>query len=126
MTGDILIGQSNMDILSGSSLTVYLGGNFTARNTTLVNTITKEPKRCQMNAVGSGQTFLLEQSTIFYGSIYAPNSTVHLDNSAELYGAIVANEVELSNSAELHYDNTLGEGSIGDWGTTFVVDRWQE
>ena len=127
VTGDILIGQSYVDIPSGSSLTIYIGGNFTARNTTLINTITKEPKRCQMYAVGSGQTFMLEQSTTFYGSIYAPNSTVHLDNSAELYGAIVANDFELSNSAGLHYDNALGEAaSIGDWGTTFVVDRWQE
>lgn len=128
VTGDILIGQSHLEIqtLPDSSLTLYVGGNFTARNTTLINTITKEPKRCLIYGVGSNQTFMLEQSTVLYGIIYAPDSNVYLDNSAELYGAIIANNVELSNSSNLHYDGALGEVSFGDMGVWFVVQHWQE
>ncbi len=118
---------SELEILPDSYLTLYLGGNFTARNTCAVNALTQEPKRCQVFGVGEeGQQFLFEQSAVFYGTIYAPNADITLNNAAELYGAIIANNSEIANSAELHFDATLLKASIDEIGAEFIVQHWRE
>lgn len=118
---------SDVVILPDSSLTLYLGGNMNLRNTSTVNNVTQEPKRCQVYGVGGeGQTFLFEQSAIFHGTIYAPDADIIMDNSATLYGAIISNNAELRNSCELHFDATLLRASVDDLGAEFVVQHWQE
>jgi len=118
---------SELEVLPDSSLTLYLGGNFTARNTCTVNALTQEPKRCQVFGVGEeAQSFVFEQSAVFYGTIYAPNADIILNNAAELYGAIIANNTEIANSAELHFDATLLKTSVNEIGAEFIVQHWQE
>ena len=47
--------------------------------------------------------FMLDNSSLFYGTIYAPNSTVQAKNSAKFYGAIAAEGVRFCNSAEFFF-----------------------
>jgi hypothetical protein len=125
--GDFTTKQfSEVDILPDSNLTLYIGGNLLGRNTSTVNGTTQEPRRCQVFGVGEGQTFLFEQSAVFYGTIYAPDADVILENSSTLYGAIIANNSEIANTAELHFDATLTKASVDDLGAEFVVRNWQE
>ena len=118
---------SEVEILPDSSLTLYLGGDMNLRNTSTVNNLTQEPKRCQVFGIGTtDQSFLMEQSSVFYGTIYAPDATVSLENGAELYGAIIADNADLRNSAELHFDATLLKTSVSEIGAEFIVQHWQE
>ena len=118
---------SELEILPDSYLTLYLGGNFTARNTSAVNALTQEPKGCQVYGIGEeGQSFLFEQSAVFYGTIYAPDADITLNNAAELYGAIIADNSVIANSAELHFDATLLKASVNEIGAEFIVQHWQE
>ncbi len=128
VTGIFEIKQfSVVEILPDSSLTLYLGGNLNLRNTSTVNTLTQIPRDCQIYGVGgSNQTFLFEQSAVFYGTIYAPDCDVIFENSSQLYGAVIANNTELRNSAELHFDATLLKASIDEVGAEFIVQHWQE
>lgn len=96
------------------------------RNTSIVNGVTQMPEDCQVYGVGTDQTFLFEQSSLFYGTIYAPDADVILENGAELYGAIIVDDAELHNSAELHYDASLVKVSVDEFGAEFVVQRWRE
>jgi hypothetical protein len=45
-----------------------------------------------------------KNSVKFWGTIYAPNSTLHFWNSADLAGGIVGKEVEFINSAGFTWD----------------------
>ncbi len=69
---------------------------------------------------------MFEQSAVFYGTIYAPNADITLNNAAELYGAIIANNSEICNSAELHFDATLLKTSVNEVGAEFIVQHWKE
>jgi hypothetical protein len=128
VTGDIRTKQfSDVEILPDSSLTIYIGGNLFARNTSTINGVIQDPKMCQVFGVGEpGQQFLFEQSAVLYGTIYAPDATVTLENSSTLYGAIICNDGTVANSAELHFDATLTKASVNDLGAEFIVQHWQE
>ncbi len=118
---------SELEILPDSSLTLYLGGNLNLRNISTVNALTQIPRDCQIYGVGGeGQSFLFEQSSVFYGTIYAPDATVSLENGAKLYGAIIANNADIRNSVELHFDATLLKASIDELGAEFIVQHWRE
>ncbi len=126
--GEIKLKQfSELEILPDSSLTLYLGGDMNLRNTSAVNALTQIPRDCQIYGVGGeGQSFLMEQSSVFYGTIYAPDADITLENGAELYGAIICDNADLSNSAELHFDATLLKASVDEIGAEFIVQHWQE
>jgi hypothetical protein len=125
--GDFTTKQfADVEILPDSNLTLYLGGNLLGRNTSTINGVTQEPKRCQVFGVGEGQIFLFEQSAVLYGTIYAPDADIVLENSSTLYGAIIANNSQIANSAELHFDATLTQASVDDLGAEFIVQHWQE
>jgi hypothetical protein len=128
VTGDFTARQySNVEILPDSYLTLYIGGNMSFRNTSSVNALTQEPKRCQVFGIGEeGQSFVFEQAAVFYGTIYAPDADITLNNAAELYGAIICDNAEIANSAELHFDATLLRTSVSDVGAEFIVQRWWE
>jgi len=118
---------SNVEILPDSSLTLYIGGNMSFRNISSVNALLQDPKLCQVFGVGEeGQQFLFEQSAVFYGTIYAPNADITLNNAAELYGAIICDNAEIANSAELHFDATLLRTSVNEIGAEFIVQHWRE
>ena len=128
VTGDFDGRQySAVEILPDSYLTLYVGGNMNFRNTSSVNALTQEPTKCQVFGVGEeGQQFLFEQSAVFYGTIYAPDADITLNNAAELYGAIICNNSEIANTAELHFDATLLQTSVSDVGAEFIVQHWRE
>ena len=127
VTGDFDGKQfSTVEILPDSSLTLYIGGNMNFRNTSSVNALTQEPKRCQIFGVGEAQSFLFEQSAVLYGTIYAPDADITMNNSSELYGAIICDNATISNFAELHFDATLLKTSVNDLGAEFIVQHWQE
>jgi len=128
VAGEMKLKQfSKLEILPDSSLTLYLGGDMNLRNASAVNALTQIPRDCQIYGVGGeGQSFLFEQSSVFYGTIYAPDADITLNNAAELYGAIICDNAEIANSAELHFDATLLKASVSDVGAEFIVQRWQE
>jgi len=127
ISGDIDIDQgSGIHVLPASSLVIFLGGNWTQRNLSLVNTQTLEPKRLQVYAVGEDQEFIFDNQVVFCGVIYAPGASVYLNNNVSMEGAIVAESVELANHSDLTYDQGLSEVDVTDLGVRFVVKRWSE
>ena len=58
----------------------------------------------------------------FTGTVYAPSSTVILTGSADAYGALVGNSIELSGGMGLHYDEALNEPQKA----RFIASSWQE
>jgi hypothetical protein len=58
----------------------------------------------------------------FIGTVYAPSATVILTGSADAYGALVGNSIELSGGMGLHYDESLNAPQKA----RFIASSWQE
>jgi len=58
----------------------------------------------------------------FIGTVYAPSATVTLDGSADAYGAVVGNSIELKGGMGLHYDEALNSPQK----IRFIASTWQE
>lgn len=48
-------------------------------------------------------------TTEFYGGMYAPNAHVDVGGNAHVFGSVIAQEVEVSGDAQVHYDEALGD-----------------
>jgi hypothetical protein len=58
----------------------------------------------------------------FIGTVYAPTATVTLEGSADAYGALVGNSIELKGGMGLHYDESLNSPQK----IRFIASSWQE
>ena len=107
-------------------LTVYLGGDIQVVNSGLVNNLAADAKKLKVYCLDSCENVTLSNSVDFYGTIYAPTADVVIDNSTNVYGAIVAESFVQNNSADLNYDASLRDVDVTDWGVRFVVENWEE
>ena len=127
ITGDITLGNSaELQIEEDSSLTLYLGGNFEGKNSSAVNNETKDARSLQIYGLESCQDMRFKNSSDLYGTIYAPNADVIMDNSAKVYGAVVAESFDMKNSGVFMYDASLRDASINDEAVRFTITNWHE
>ena len=115
-------GSGTLTTSGTGTVTVYLTGTLIARGN---STVGYAPSPGEMLFLMSGGTeATLEEGTItgstgFYGALYGPLATINVSGNADVYGAIVAKQVNLTGSAELHYDEALQNA------TTTVVNLYQ-
>jgi choice-of-anchor A domain-containing protein len=127
VTGEMILGNSaEMRVDNDASLILYLGGDFEGKNSSAINNLTQEAKKLQVYCLDSCENVQFKNSTDFYGVIYAPNAEVVMDNSANVYGAVVARNFEQKNSATFNYDASLRDASVNDEAVRFVITNWHE
>ncbi|MCC6409779.1 MAG: hypothetical protein IT453_21680 [Planctomycetes bacterium] len=51
-----------------------------------------------------------DSNSKIYGTIYAPNARVEIDSNFELFGSLVAREVDLDSNCRIHFDEALLTG----------------
>jgi hypothetical protein len=121
--------NSVLEIASDASLTIYLGeGDFEMDVGATMNNLSLDPSKLLVYGTGSfnGEIYL-DQSTAFYGAIYAPQGNVRLDVSAGIYGAVTANNVMIDVGSVIHYDKSLEDLDIlPSMGALYEVKSWQE
>ena len=127
ITGDITLGNSaELQIEEGASLTLYLGGDFEGKNSSMVNNLNMDPHKLKIYGLDSCTSIGFKNSSDFYGAIYAPNADVVMFNSADMYGAVAAKSFEQKNSGTFYYDTSLREVSISDEAVSFTITNWHE
>jgi len=127
ITGDITLGNSaELQIEEGSSLTLYLGGDFEGKNSSTVNNETQDPQKLKIYGLDSCENMRFKNGSDFYGAIYAPNADVVMDNSANIYGAVVAESFDMKNSGTFMYDASLRDASVNDEAVYFTITNWHE
>jgi hypothetical protein len=130
ITGDFYMDQnSRLDIAAdGASLQIIMGsGSFEMDQTSTINNLSKDPTKFVLfGTPGFTGDIYIDQSSEFYGAIYAPNAYVELDQADGFYGAIIANDILFDQDTVLHYDKALEDLEIlPSMGSLYVVKSWQ-
>jgi len=128
ITGNVeLDNLAFIEVTEGSSLVLYVGGEFDLSNNAKVNNLTKSPPRCIIYGTASEEVdYLWDNVSDFYGAIYAPNANIEVMNNSSIFGALVGNQLTIHPNAELHGDRALMEGSVNDPDAKFVIKGWRE
>lgn len=127
VTGDLILGNGDeVEILPDASLTVFLGGNLYVDNSGAINNLTKDPKKLKIYGLDTCTNIDFKNSGTFWGAIYAPDADVHLYNSFNLYGAVVAKSFTQDMNANFYYDMSLREADPLEIGVHLVIKRWSE
>ncbi|NIM59758.1 MAG: hypothetical protein GTO16_12585 [Candidatus Aminicenantes bacterium] len=120
--------NSRLDIADGASLQIIMGsGSFEMDQTSNINNLSRDPTKFVLfgTEVFTGNIYI-DQSSEFYGAIYAPNAFVELDQADGFFGAIIANNVLFDQFTMLHYDKALEDLEIlPSMGSLYVVKSWQ-
>ena len=125
--GDITLGNSaELQVEENSSLTLYLGGDFEGKNSSSVNNLTEDAKNLQIYGMDSCEDIRFKNSSDLFGTIYAPNADVIMDNSANVYGAVVSKSFDMKNSGIFMYDASLRDSSVDDEAVHFKITNWHE
>ena len=68
----------------------------------------------------------LTGSTGFFGSLYGPNSEINITGNADILGSVIAQVINVTGSATIHYDEALGNSN--NMTNTFRIVRlaWRE
>ena len=125
--GDIILGNGDeIQILPGSTLTIYLAGNLTIDNGGAINNLTMDAKALKIYGLDTCTSIDFKNSADFYGAIYAPEADILLRNGAQVYGAMVGKTFTQDVSGNFHYDMSLREVDPSEIGVYMVIKRWSE
>lgn len=114
---------SELLIKKGSSLTLYLDGDFISRNSSGITNEVEMPVTFQLYGTASAtQTIDLKAKTNWYGAVYAPNAEIVIRATSNLYGSIVGTNFTMMNSGTVYYDTALSD--VGE--SHFTLKRWWE
>ncbi|MCH7545920.1 MAG: hypothetical protein IID30_05895, partial [Planctomycetes bacterium] len=112
ISGDVIIfceqdfrvnNNSEIIIPAGSSLTVYARDNIEFTNNVDVNMSSPDHSRLTIYNLGTEEVRLWNRAFI-YATIISPFAQFHGTNNTDFYGTIVAQTIQLDNSAGLHLD----------------------
>ena len=96
-------------------VTIYVTGDVELRGKGKVTLAEWNPEKFAVYVHGP-QRIRMEDRSMFYGVIYAPDSVISLAGYGEFFGSFVGAEVLVSEHARVHYDSSLetGEKTEGD------------
>jgi hypothetical protein len=122
----IVIGDPNLDPDNDASLTIYLAGDFEGKNGSSISNLTADAKRFTLYGLDACASIVMKNGSNFYGAIYAPNTSIDMDNSASTYGSVIGESFILKNSGTFYYDANLRDRTVNDEAIRFTVQRWGE
>jgi len=101
--------SASMTVAPGAEVIIYVTGDIEMKNSSEINP-GGDPGDMIFYSQGD---FVLKNSGDIAAVFYAPDNNVDLRNSGEFSGSIVAETIIAHNSANFHYDRSLGDISLG-------------
>jgi len=95
--------SSRLQVLPGSSLTVYILKDGLIENSVLVNTVLAKPSLCTIYYLGTSE-MLIQNGTHVYATVVSPNAPFHLKNDGQFYGNFTGESAIIDNVAGFHID----------------------
>jgi hypothetical protein len=97
-----LDGQSSLNISGPTD--IYLTGDLDTSGGNVINS-TQDPNNLRIFMTGGTAT--LSASVDWYGLLYAPDSEIIINGTADIYGAIIGENVTVSGTGDIHFDEGL-------------------
>lgn len=120
--------EGNADLTASGDVTIYITGELNARGNTVVG-VPDDPSQMLFLMTASSSATLeqsIEGNNTFYGAIYGPQATIDIRGNATIFGAVVAQNIEVSGNATIHYDENLANfTNVSNTFQTAVIS-WRE
>jgi hypothetical protein len=104
--GNLTLTGSSIAVATGGTLTIYVGGSVNL-SSAVISSSASNPLPAQVEILGlaSAGSIQLSGSSKIVGAIYSPKSSVLLQSgSPVIQGAVIAHDLTLLNTSQLHYD----------------------
>ncbi len=113
-------GQSK--VVTNDGVEIYIGGagNFAGQG--IVNT-SGLASNLRIYGVNPTSSLSYTGQSDFYGTLYAPQSTIYMAGDASFYGAAVGDNITLGGNIQFHYDEALADNGPF---SGYDVAYWQE
>lgn len=96
--------NAQIKLLPGARLNIYtLSRVDIVYQNAGINTNTEDPSRVMWYHT-STEPFTVEENSLIYATIIAPNAQLNINNNGEVFGKVIADSVEINNNGELHVD----------------------
>ena len=121
--------QGKMTIPNGSQLQMYFGGNLDISGAAMAGSNTN-PTSLQLLGTSTCGSVTLRNTASVAAALLAPNAAATLRDSAKLYGSLIAQQLLLRDSAQIHQDARVNSLSLhnvtaGSYAGDYRV-TWQE
>ncbi len=127
VSGDLSITSSaKIRITTTGSLRMHLSGDMTINGNGIQNDTLLPKNLVLISTTNPYDTYGMDTNTTFYGVIYTPVSSITVNKSQTIYGAIVAKAVTFNASPVLHYDLDLRRTVFSGLDTPYAIADWRE
>ena len=117
---------------SGGPIDLWCGDDFILESNSTVVTTTNSAADVNLwlDAINmdvppsQAETIQLSSNSEFVGAIYAPNANISLDSNFNIFGGVMAGQLDLSSNGEIHFDDALRYEDDGA-GAEYDVLLWQ-
>lgn len=114
--GDFDMGRmSNVVVVGDKPVRIFMSG-FNTFNMQQYSNVLNPARRCDLfqviinsNDIGSPR-FWMRQYNDYYGTVWAPDADLQIDQGTEVYGALIGRTVQLDQTDGVHYDEALMDG----------------
>ncbi len=125
----VRIAGENKDAVTGQISQVnpainFVGGTFTAPVGTCATCSAYDAALLQF-VYGGTNSIVMKGNSSASATFYAPNSPATLNGDDSLYGAIIANTIEVAGNANIYYDNTLKTASMTKGNPIMTAFSWK-
>jgi fibro-slime domain-containing protein len=104
--------HTNLVLLAGATLHIYIGKDCTIQNNVNVNMTTWDPSRLTITNLGT-KTMTLENHTELCATIISPNAEFHVKNNCDFYGTFTGKSMIIDNSAGVHIEGEAAQEVCG-------------
>ena len=100
---------STLVVAPGAELVLYLGPTSTVRlaNNSIIDNRTGFPKNVRIYSASTADITIYNNALAISCLLYAPDASVTILNNAMLFGALIGNNLVVSQNGEIHFDNAL-------------------
>ena len=127
-----ITGNGEIRIATGCTAEFYVEGNMKVAGNGVVNQ-NEDPSALRIYGTQNTSNIMIQGNAAFCGVVYAPWAHVQIkgakdEESAVLYGAVVANSIEIGPHGKIHYDEALQNNSdfSPSWASRYEVTSWEE
>lgn len=104
--------HTSLQILDGSTLTIYVKQKLIFKNNVDVNTISADPGRLIIINLGI-ETFELDNNIQVYARVISPTAPLHVKNNADFHGTYEGLTLIMENHAGFHLDSPFSLDACG-------------